>query len=618
MDYIYQFINLVKRWSNYFGLTGKENLEDAFYQLLYQKNYDEALKLALQHKYLNIDLVYQCKWRNSGFTVQSINSILGKIQDKLWAINESVTTVPISYEACRTLIEFGLREANLRLLHQLGNEPMATITTTDKKDDNKKRIKKEKQMFKLPEDMSDEEIESLIDFENLNDQQKELCRCRQDLIRHDHSLFAYENILGDYRTVQQHFDHVFYHEFRQKCPLNACIDFAHEGDGHAVEILLNFYTEDLTSHLLAILSNFPETLSPYQYRNLLPCLRQGDNSNEIYEWTSTLGQVKRNDEFDWSCRGSGSDNYSSLMITMKKIAQKYEEEFYKDDNIHLKKYLQPYNPKLLTTWFIERALEMESKTSLLSNGIQLLHLGTELNIKNLKETHDDLIEFDKVIYDCCTEDNIYLSYANFNQMDDLKRLILMTGNSIDDIKDRLRFYVVPYIHRREEQLGFDGKAKLLNDYFITLAKTRETICHTAFNDLLNMIECDTFVANWTKDFDDIIDKIGEQIKTIERNRQAKQLTTVATQTLSLGEYNACYDACQLIMKNNFNDCWAICCQLGVHKDYKNFEAKYKLLAFALAHCNDSDGKMSAKILDHVIELRKRDEKLQMAYLESNS
>lgn len=630
MDYLYYIISYIRqRWTNYFGLPNQQNLED-FYQLLRSRDYDEAMKLALQNRNLDIDLVYQCKWRNSGITVQSINTVLSKIQDKLWAINECVKTVPISYEACRTLIDFGLRVANLKLLYQLGYED---TVSNNKSTINSGRITKSYNLLNnltakiynksgdynelklLPDDVTDSEILGLIDFENLNDQQKELCRCRQILLRHEHSLFAYENILGDYRTIQQHFDHVFYDELRQKSPFNACIDFAHEGDGHAVEILLNFFTDDLKPHLLAILSHFPETLSPYQYRNLLPCLRGEDDP--AFEWRATGGQfdIKR-DEFDWCDYDKIDPSYSKYL---RDLNVEYEKSFYEDsENLHLKKYLNSFTSDLLSRWYVERALEMESKTLLLSNAIQLLHLGTELNIKNLTRIHADLIEFDKVIYDCCTENNIYLSYTEFTKMNEIDRLLLMTGDSTKNCKERFRFYVIPYIHRRDEILKFQGKVKLLKDYFVKLARCKEHLCQMIYNDLLDKIECDSFVADWTKDLDDALDEIGDEIKKIERDRQAKQLSNLASQTIALGDYNGCYEACQLIMKKNFQECWTVCCQLGMHIDFKNFEAKYKLLAFVLAYCDDPDGKMSAKILDYIIELRKRDERLQLAYLQQNS
>lgn len=487
--------------------------------------------MAQQYKYLDIDLVYKCKWRNSGITVHSINTVLVNIKDKLWSINECVQTVPISYDACRAIIEFGLKEANLRLLYELGDETKSDV----------------KQPL-LSNDISDEEIKGLIDFENLNDQQKELQQCCEDLSRYRISLLAYGSILGP--TVQQAFDHVFYDEFRQKSPLTAVIDYAHEGDAHAIDILLDLYG-DLKSHRLDILSNFPETLSPYQYRNLLPCLREG-----------------------------------------------------KVDSA-------------LTKWFIERALEMESRTLLLTNAIQLIRLGIDLNIQDLQTTQDDLIEFDRIVYDCCTEANIYLSFSEFNQMAELDRIILMTGDSQKSCRDRFRFYVIPYISRRETQLGFQGKVDLLREYFTKLAQCKEHICELIYKDLLDRIESDDYVAEWTKDLDDILDEIGDEIKTIKRDRQAKQLSAMASQTMALGDYNECYEACQLIMKKDHKECWALCCQLGMHKQFNNAEAKYKLLAFALAHCDDPDGKMSAKILDYIVELRKRDEKLQLAYLQLN-
>lgn len=617
MEYVYHLIELVKRLSSYFGLVAdKRNFEDAFYQLLHDKNYDEALRLALQHKYLDIDLVYKCKWRNSGITIQSIDNVLGKIQDKLWAINECVQTVPMSYEACRRLLEFGLHEANLKLLYQLGADPSFNYSDNGKqgvKLETEKRNKQDETQPLLDADIRDDGILDLIDFDNLNGQQKELCRCRQNLIRYEHSLRAYENTLGDYRTIQQNFDHVFYDEFRRKCPLNFCLDFANDGDAIAVEICLDFYMADLKQHLLAILSNFPETLSPYQYRNLLPCLR---DKEKVFEWRSLSGSKPLQDKTDWSSRGRTLTNRSHL----KEKKESYENEFY-EKNPGLKKFLKPLTSELLTEWFLERALDIEERTLLTSCATQLLHLGTELNIKNLRELHDDLLEFERIVYDCCTDKDIYLSYQEFKKLSEIDKLILMTGDSVKDCKSRFREYVIPYLQRRDDKTTLDDRILLLREYFRRLAHTREQICRAIYNDLLDQIEgCErgyNIIAEWTKGMDDAIDEIGEEIKKIERDRQANQLSMMANQTFALGDFNECYEACQLIMKKSFIECWPICCQLGMNQKFQNNQAKYKLLAFALAHCDDPDGKMSVKILDYIIELRKRDEKIQLAYLQRN-
>ena len=616
LEYLYQLITLLRRFSEYLGLTNKRNYEDIFIQLLHDKKYDEALKLAKQERYLDIDLVYKCKWRNSAVTVQSINSLLGKIQDKIWVINQCLLTVPMSYEACRCLLDHGLQESNLRLLYELGNE--SPNRNSDLSENEKLfrrdiiRIRRDKKHHLLDEDLSDEAIKGLIDFDNLNHQQAELCRCRQNLLRYEHSLLCYENILGDYRVIQKSFDHVFYDEFRRKSPLNNCLGFANMGDPRAVETCLLFFPDELSNHLLAILSNFPETLSPYQYRNLLPCLRGNET---VYQWKGPSSCEQRSTRLDdWShCSAT-----NGLDVYLKEKSEAFETEFY-EENQNLKKFKEPLTSELLTEWFISRALEMESRTLLLCNSVQLLHLGTELNVKNLDKAHDDLTEFDRIVYDCCTEDKIYLSYKEFVDMSELDRLILMTGDSQKVCLDRFRFYVIPYIQRREhlDQMSLEEKIELLRKYFRHLANTREQISKMIYNDLLDRIECDKFVAEWTKDMDDAIDEIGIEIKKIERERQAKEISSIAGRTLALDDFDACYSACQIIMKKNFHECWALCCQLGMHKKFNNIEAKYRLLAFALAHCNDPDGKMTAKILDHVIDLRKRDQKLQMAYLRDN-
>lgn len=616
LGYVYQLIGLVKRWSSYFGLPlDGRNFEDTFYQLLHDKNYDEALKLAQKYKYLDIDLVYKCKWRNSSITIQLIDNVLGVIQDKLWAINESVQTVPISYDACRRLLDFGLDEANLRLLYKLGTEQ--SVGNLDKH--SGKQVNKSSRLVhgkdKLPlledSDVQDDEFIGLIDFEHLNEQQKELCRCRQNLIRYSHSLEAYQNILGDDRSIQREFDHVFYDEFRRKPPLASCIEFANSGDTRAVETCLRYYTAELSPHLLAILSNFPETLSPYQYRDLLPCT-PGKNE-KFFQWSSRDGQPRQlSHNSDWS----GRDKSASIRDYLKDKNETFAKEFY-DKNEHLKKFYKPLSRDLLTDWFIERALEMEKRTLLLYCPSQLLELGETTGIRDLEETHKDLTEFDRIVYDCCTEDNIYLSFGEFNKMSEIQKLILMTGDSVKSCKDRFRFYVIPYLDRRDAKYNLDKKVAILREYFRNLANTREQICRTIYNDLLDRIECDNFVADWTNGMDDAIDEIGEEIKSIERERQAKQISTMASQTFALGDFDECYEACQLIMKKDFKECWPLCCQLGMHQKYTNNEAKYRLLAYALANCDDPDGKISVKILNYIVELRKRDPKIQMAYLKLN-
>lgn len=566
--------------------TGHNDPTELFYELIKEQKFEEALQLAERHPHLDVDSVRKQQWLRRGATVLSIETMLSCITDKLWVIQECVRTVPISYEACKALIDLGLKEANRRLLYSLGDDSPNKSKSAD-----------------LPADIEDDNIDGFIDYAHLNVMQKLLCRYRQDLICLKHCLAAYENALAD--TLQD-FEHEFYYELRQISPFEASIIYAHNGSVEGVETMLNYYTDELKGHYLPIVTNFPETLSPSKYSNLLPS-RDG-------KWRSYGNSEVIED--DWS------DIYSDsnvLKSKLKDAGQEYALKFYQEQE-HLRKFQNVSSPQLVIDWYTERAFEMESRTLLLTNPIKLLRLAKELDIDELQTNLDDLEEFDEILYEnlADNEDNIYLSMTEFNRKPLLDRVLLMTGNSIKNCKKNFRFHVIPYLSRRDSQLGFEGKSKLLRDFFNRLAHTRDHLCQPILNDLLDKIESDTFVANWTKDLDDVIDEIQDEVKNIANTREAQQLSDVAIKNLNLDDLNACYEACSVIMKKNFNQCWQLCCQLGLRKDFNNNEAKYKLLAFALAHCDqDTDGRTKAKILNSVIELRKRDEKIQLAYLQLN-
>lgn len=592
MEYVYQVLELLQQWtlpfSIYLGFAQKQDYEEIFYQRLLEGNYDEALRLACSHKSLDRDMVYKCKWRNSEHTSHFIKTVLTEIEDKLWAINECVHVVPTTFEACSSLLEHGLQQSNLRLLYMLGNE-------TVKNDRDKINTH-----TCLSEDTPDDDIIGLIDFKALNEQQKELCRFRRQLLRHWHSLLIYERILGDPKSIRQHFDHLFYAEFRYKSPFEASIEFARNSDCRAVTAMFNHCTEHINEHLLPILSNFPETLSPYQYRDLLPYC----NKNDIYEWKGT----KLMQDTDWC------ERFIELDKEFRDLTNDYTEEFY-ELHPNLANYRRPLTSDVLTEWFIERALEIECKTLLISNAIQLLELGKHLNVPDLEKTHDELDEFHKIIYDCCTEDYLDMSLSRFKQMSNLDRLLMIIGDNNANINEKLRYYIIPYICRREIELGLDGKIQLVKELFHKLAHFREQTCRNLYKTLLDQIECDDRVAEWTKDLDDAIDQIGADIQRIEKDRQANSINNLATKTLKMGDFKACYEACKLIMDQKYSSCWPVCSSLALNNKFKDYDAKCKLLAFALLHCKDQDGERTSKMLNYIIELRKRDEKLQRVYLE---
>lgn len=613
-EVVKRFVWLLQKCLAYLGLINFQKIEDSFHQLLLEKNYDEALGLAQSYDFLDIDLVYKCKWTNSTITQQSIKTVLGNIRDKLWVISECVHTVPISYDTCEKLIDFGLENANLKFLYHLGDSEVSTridnktssISPTDSyRNKSTPQLSKNKKHL---DRLEDKDFEPLIDFATLNEAQKDLCKYRQELISYKKSLLTYGEILGDYKTIVQHFDHVFYDELRQKNIFDASIDYAHDGDSHAVKVLFDLYFKELKAHYLPIISSFPETLAPLHYKDLLPQIRDG-----LIIFPIKQSKIEDDSEFDWSLRCK--DNRAT--IDMSESFNSQVSQFY-SENTCLKKFKSSLDVELIQDWYLFRSRELEKHSLWPSHSIQLLKYGIEIGVESLEELLYDLDEFDKFIYDCCPEDKITMSFEEFNAIELVDKLILMTGDNLKDCKNKFRFYVFPFLHRRRQKLDITKREDILKQYFRKLANHREKNCRLIYNDLLDRIESDDIVTEWTEGLDDVIDAIGEEIEVIERKRQMEALSNLASKTLALEEYDECYEACQMIMRKNYTDCCQLCYQLGMKKDFRNNEAKYKLLAFALTHCPDEDGRLSSIILEYVIELRRRDEAIQFEYFKLNS
>ena len=111
-----------------------------------------------------------------------------------------------------------------------------------------------------------------IDWNNLSVNQKDLLAQRYVLIKYLDRLECYIEIVDRYQRYSKdvYFEKDFYIKFRDQPILEATVKFAHEGKSRAVATLLERYPQDLEDYRLCILSNFPESLSPDEFTDLIP------------------------------------------------------------------------------------------------------------------------------------------------------------------------------------------------------------------------------------------------------------------------------------------------------------------------------------------------------------
>lgn len=91
------------------------------------------------------------------------------------------------------------------------------------------------------------------------------------------------------------YDYTFYDKFRTVSLVMSTIKFAREGNHEAVEVMFTYHGDVLLPHWLPVLSNFPESMDPYEYESLLPkCTASGN----VFPWS----QIQLREQ-DW-CEGT--------------------------------------------------------------------------------------------------------------------------------------------------------------------------------------------------------------------------------------------------------------------------------------------------------------------------
>jgi hypothetical protein len=111
----------------------------------------------------------------------------------------------------------------------------------------------------------------------------------------DCNLFWLQFIMGGPHMAKDLYDYTFYDKFRTASLIMSTVKFAHEGNHKAVEIMFTYHGDALLPHWLPVLSNFPESMDPYEYKSLLP---KCDASGNVFLWS----QIQLREQ-DW-CEGT--------------------------------------------------------------------------------------------------------------------------------------------------------------------------------------------------------------------------------------------------------------------------------------------------------------------------
>lgn len=340
-----------------------EPVEVTFQKRIDEEDYVSALNLAKKFD-LDTDKIYKSMWTNNVITHKLIDECLTEIHDVDWVLSQCLEKVPDNIALLKHLLDFGIKSAS------------TTVAANDNNESEK-----------------DERLEKYLQKFSLFTQR----------------LNVYEEILNRKKAVDTSasFDVNFYIEFREKDAFEQSISYSNQADTIALEVFLKYEFDELKEHLLEVLSNFPETLSPVNYESII-----------------------------------------SLLFTSQ--------------------YKELYSTHFLTDWFAKRALQILDDTSLVENSLQLLELGINNDLA-LKDLYVELDLYSVLLYDNNTSLIDFEQFQAMSIVDkliqvlDKKEIVFV----IESIFEKFITKLYKYDSSGKHMIT---KKDLLKEYLVSMAK----------------------------------------------------------------------------------------------------------------------------------------------------
>ncbi|XP_028411208.1 LOW QUALITY PROTEIN: neuroblastoma-amplified sequence-like [Dendronephthya gigantea] len=419
--------------------------EELYARKIELEEYGEALALAQSYD-LDCDLVYQKQWRKSKVTLSSIHDYLSKVTKRVWVLHECLERVAEDLESTKALLKYGLHGTGLHVLVAMGDTEHPFLIEENEEDEVEERDEQE----------TEKKLLKKIDFNKLSVEQRNICRYRLRFLTYCDRLSTYETILGGPAVAHDNFDSVFFTSFRDSNIVESSVNFARDNDWNAVDCLLTYHGKQTLPHYLSILSNFPETTSPFDYRSLLPEAGIDDDEPEVYEWEEKTWRTQ-----DWV-------ENPRYLKTYKDDTVDDPGEFLYRENEELKPFSGVLDSKMLTEWYKYRAHEIEQCSGQIDNALELVKLGQERGVKGLAYLRDDLITLSVLVYECQTDASVDLkSFQNLNNLEKM-RLLLSKSTEKSFIRN-FKEWAVPFLDRLEKR-NRGSKTKLIQQYMIETAK----------------------------------------------------------------------------------------------------------------------------------------------------
>ncbi|XP_076063779.1 NBAS subunit of NRZ tethering complex-like [Oratosquilla oratoria] len=437
--------------------------EELFSRKIDNEEYGEALALARSYN-LDCDRVYQQQWRRSPVTVASIQDFLSKIKKRSWVLAECLNRVPENIDAAKELLVYGLQGTDLEAIIAMGKEDKGEFLVCGSSgewdegyDADPCQSQAKAQEIQAMQLKRKRELLAQIDFTSLTAEQKSTIKARQKLLTYLDRLSTYEVILGGPHVAAEHYLASFFEKFRSQSAVAAAVEFAQNYNWHGVEAMLLYHGQETLPHRLAIISHFPPTMGPFEYRSLLP---ECDVEGEVFAWE----QEELRDQ-DWCEEPMVREAVEGQSADPSAFLYNAQPDLRAFHGLHL-------DGDVVSKWYQYRAKQIEQCSHFVDASLDLLKLGRERNVKGLEELHDILDSLEVMVYEAGLHTMTLSKFIMLSRMETIQ--LLMSTSTAETYVQNIRRWLLPFLARCEKWEPGSSQV-LLREYVVSTAQNNLTL-----------------------------------------------------------------------------------------------------------------------------------------------
>eukprot|EP00658_Telonema_sp_P-2_P020744 TRINITY_DN18220_c0_g2_i1.p1 TRINITY_DN18220_c0_g2~~TRINITY_DN18220_c0_g2_i1.p1 ORF type:complete len:987 (-),score=154.90 TRINITY_DN18220_c0_g2_i1:39-2999(-) len=242
-----------------------------------------------------------------------------------------------------------------------------------------------------------------------------------------------------------------YHRFREEPLLTTALRYAQDCETESLNSIWESLSSELLQHRVQILEAIPETVPPSRYELILPAPTQPPGPVELSPTMNTGGDPVES---------------AAVLDILGQAAQKFRRP----------EPVSSMADSELVDWYLDRGFEMDHRSGMIHNCIELLTIGIKKGVVGLEGTLQLMLDVHTIVQESTDPERRLLTLNQYQALGAIERLeLLLESSTVMTIVENLSHGRAAQLLSSQPSSHHDG-AELLRCWMVAQAKSDLSLC----------------------------------------------------------------------------------------------------------------------------------------------